>query len=51
MNPAMILMVAILVFALLLIGLLLTYREFQEGAPKKQELGKEDLRESPHSDV
>jgi hypothetical protein len=45
------LIIAILVFALMLVGLLLTIREFKHGSPKLQEEGKEELRESPHNDV
>ena len=51
MSPQNLLMIAIVVFALMLIGIVLTVFEFRYGAPKKQELGKEELRESPHSDV
>ncbi|MFT4635194.1 MAG: hypothetical protein ACI854_001785 [Arenicella sp.] len=51
MSSNFLLTIAIIVFTLMFIGLLLTYREFHQGAPKKQEDGKEELAESPHSDV
>jgi hypothetical protein len=51
MSADFLLTIAIIVFALMFVGLFLTYREFHQGAPKKQEDGQEDLSESPHSDV
>lgn len=51
MSPDFLLTIAIVVFALMFIGLFLTYREFQQGATKKQEKGEEELRESPHGKV
>lgn len=51
MSTSNLLIIAIVVFALMLVGLVLTALEFSKGAPKLQEEGKEELRESPHSDV
>lgn len=51
MSNENLLMIAIVVFVLLLIGLILTAREFKAGAPKKQLKGQQELRESPHSEV
>ena len=49
MNPDFLLTIAVIVFALMFVGLFLTYREFHQGTTKKQEKGQEELRESPHS--
>jgi hypothetical protein len=51
MSFKILFIIALVVFVLMAIGLLLTTREFRVGAPKLQEEGKEELAESPHSDV
>jgi hypothetical protein len=51
MSPEFLLTIAIIVFALMSLGLVLTYLEFNRGAPKKQEEGEQALRKSPHGDV
>ncbi|MFT5572370.1 MAG: hypothetical protein ACI9FR_001293 [Cryomorphaceae bacterium] len=48
MSPDYLLTIAIVVFTLMFVGLVLTYREFHQGAAKRQQEGQEDLRESPH---
>ena len=51
MSQENLLIIAIVVFVLLLIGIVLTVLEFNKGSPKQQEIGNEELRESPHGEV
>jgi len=51
MSQNLLLIIAVIVFALMFIGLLLTYLEFSRGAPQKQKEGEQELRESPHGEV
>lgn len=49
MSDNTVLIIAVLVFSLMLVGLILTYLEFKHGAPKQQDEGEEEVRESPHN--
>lgn len=49
MSAPFFLIIAAIIMSLIFIGLYLTYKEFQQGSPKLQEDGIEELAESPHS--
>ena len=51
MSVPFVLIIAAIATFLIFTGLYLTYKEFHEGSPKKQEYGKEELANSPHGHV